>query len=77
MEGREIAVLVEDRGPGIDADKIDRIFEPLATWKPGGTGMGLAICNSIVKAHGGRMQAANRPGGGARVSYTLLALKED
>jgi len=69
---------VEDSGPGIDPDQLDRIFEPLATWKPGGTGMGLAISNSIIKAHGGRMWAENRPEGGARVGFALpVHNKED
>jgi PAS domain S-box-containing protein len=67
----EFRVSVEDSGHGIDADKIDRIFEPLATWKPGGTGMGLAISNSIIQSHGGRMWAENRPGVGACVGFTL------
>jgi PAS domain S-box-containing protein len=73
----EVRVWVEDSGPGIDADKIDTIFEPLATWKPGGTGMGLAISNSIIEAHGGSMWADNRPEGGARVGFVLPAKKED
>jgi C4-dicarboxylate-specific signal transduction histidine kinase len=73
----EVKVWVEDRGPGIDEDKIDRIFEPLATWKPGGTGMGLAISNSIIEAHGGKMWAENRPEGGARVGFVLPVLKEN
>jgi len=72
----EIRVWVEDSGQGIDDDKVDSIFEPLATWKPGGTGMGLAISSSIIEAHGGRMWAENRSGGGARVGFTLLSVKE-
>jgi two-component system sensor kinase FixL len=68
---------VEDNGPGIDADNIDRIFEPLATWKPGGTGMGLALSHTIVEAHGGRMWAENRSQGGARVGFALPVLKMD
>jgi signal transduction histidine kinase len=62
---------VEDRGEGIDPDTIDRIFEPLATWKPGGMGMGLAVSNSIVEAHGGRMWAENLPQGGAREGFAV------
>ena len=73
----EVRVWVEDRGPGIDADKLDHIFEPLATWKPGGTGMGLSISNSIIQAHGGRMWAENRPEGGARVGFVLPVVEED
>jgi PAS domain S-box-containing protein len=77
LEGNEIKVLVEDNGPGIDPDNIDRIFEPLATWKPGGTGMGLAISNAIIKAHGGRMISENRSEGGARVGFVIPLTKEE
>ncbi|MCP4167279.1 MAG: PAS domain-containing protein [Chloroflexi bacterium] len=76
----EVKVCVDDNGPGIDPNVIDGIFEPLATWKPGhtGTGMGLAISNSIIKAHGGRMWADNRPEGGVRVGFALpVTNKED
>jgi signal transduction histidine kinase len=71
----EVRVWVEDSGPGIDADRIVTIFEPLATWKPGGTGMGLAISNSIIEAHRGRMWAENRDGGGACVGFVLPVMK--
>jgi signal transduction histidine kinase len=67
----EVKAWVEDNGSGIDPNVIDGIFEPLVTWKPGHMGMGLAISNSIIKAHGGRMWAENRPEGGARVGFTL------
>jgi signal transduction histidine kinase len=76
QEAKEVKVCVEDRGPGIPADKINYIFEPLATWKPGGTGMGLAISNSIIEMHGGKMWAENIPEGGARVGFLLPVLKE-
>jgi PAS domain S-box-containing protein len=66
---------VEDSGPGIDPEKIDNIFEPLVTWKSGGTGMGLAISNSIVGTHGGKMWAENVSTGGARVGFLLPVLK--
>jgi PAS domain S-box-containing protein len=71
----EIEVQVEDRGTGIDEDKIGIIFEPLVTWKPGGTGMGLAINNSIIEAHGGRMWAENKKEGGVCVGFTVPKLK--
>ena len=74
---KEVRVWVQDSGPGIDADKIDRIFEPLTTWKSGGTGMGLAMSQSIVRTHQGRMWAENRPEGGARVGFTLPLLEEE
>jgi PAS domain S-box-containing protein len=75
-KSNNVKTWVEDRGPGIPPDKIDRIFEPLATWKPGGIGMGLAISNSIIEAHGGKMWAENKPEGGARVGFILPALKK-
>jgi C4-dicarboxylate-specific signal transduction histidine kinase len=74
---KEVRVWVQDSGPGIDADKIDRIFEPLTTWKSGGTGMGLAMSQSIVRTHQGRMWAENRPEGGARVGFILPLLEEE
>jgi signal transduction histidine kinase len=73
----ELVTWVADTGTGISSDKIERIFEPLVTWKSGGTGMGLAISYSIIEAHGGRMLAENRPEGGARVGFTLPVLNEN
>jgi PAS domain S-box-containing protein len=60
---------VVDRGRGIENP--DRIFEPFFTTKGQGLGMGLAICRSIVEAHGGRLWAANNQSGGARFVFTL------
>ncbi|MCW2247708.1 signal transduction histidine kinase [Azospirillum fermentarium] len=46
---------VEDTGPGVAADMIDRLYSPFATTKPAGMGLGLPICRSIVERHGGRL----------------------
>jgi hypothetical protein len=75
-DANEVKAWIEDNGSGIDPVNIDSIFQPLATWKPGGTVMGLAISNSIIESHGGRMWAENRPEGGARVGFVLPVLKE-
>lgn len=67
--GDAIRTEITDCGPGIDSP--DRIFEPFFTTKGHGMGMGLAICRSIVAAHGGRLWAENREGGGAAFMFTL------
>lgn len=69
----EVVVAVEDQGPGIPAGITDRIFEPFFSTKPEGTGMGLAICRSIVEAHNGRLSASNSPNGGAVFRFTVRA----
>jgi signal transduction histidine kinase len=68
-----ILVKVEDGGPGVAVDITPRIFEPFFTTKPEGTGMGLAICRSIVEAHDGRLWVENSPRGGAIFQFTLRA----
>jgi two-component system sensor histidine kinase KdpD len=71
----EVTVEVADQGPGLPPGEEQHIFEkfyrvPHPT-SPGGAGLGLTICRGIVAAHGGRMWAANRPGGGTVVRFTL------
>jgi len=59
-----VRVAVRDSGPGIDPDRLERVFDAFYTTKSGGTGMGLSICRSIINAHGGRLWAeANEPRG--------------
>jgi C4-dicarboxylate-specific signal transduction histidine kinase len=61
-----IVVAVRDSGPGLDAANPERVFEDFYTTKPGGLGMGLSICRSIIEAYGGRLSAgANTPRGAA------------
>jgi len=66
-----VNIAVTDQGIGIDSDKIDHIFEPMVTWKSGGTGMGLAISNSIIESHGGKMWAKNNTSGGTAVGFSI------
>jgi PAS domain S-box-containing protein len=68
-----VLVAVRDSGPGIDATHLKRVFEAFYTTKPGGTGMGLSICRSIIKAHGGRLWATGCEPRGALFKFTIPA----
>jgi PAS domain S-box-containing protein len=69
--GADVEIAVSDTGRGVAADALPRIFEPFFTTRPGGLGMGLAICRTIVEAHGGQIAFANNPSSGATVKFTL------
>jgi two-component system sensor histidine kinase KdpD len=74
IQDRELLVTVTDAGPGLPPGQEERIFEKFYQVAPGsarGAGLGLTICRSIIEAHGGRIWAANRPGGGAVFSFTI------
>jgi C4-dicarboxylate-specific signal transduction histidine kinase len=70
-EPNEVCLGVQDTGPGLSAETLPRLFEPFYTTKPGGMGMGLAICRSIIEAHGGRLWAAGREPRGALFQFTI------
>ena len=68
-----VAIRVRDNGPGLDAAKLETIWEPYVTNKPGGTGLGLAIVRQTVAAHGGTVAAESPPGAGMTITLTLPA----
>jgi two-component system, LuxR family, sensor kinase FixL len=68
-----VELSVADQGTGIPPDEMDRVFQPFVTTKPHGLGLGLAICRSIVTAHGGKLWADNNAERGATFHLRLSA----
>jgi len=72
VEGNSVTAAVEDRGPGLKTDELERVFDKFYHDPSSpGAGLGLAICRAVVNAHGGRIWAENRKGGGAIFRFTL------
>jgi signal transduction histidine kinase len=71
VRNHSIALMVEDRGDGVPENTLSRLFEPYFTTKQEGLGVGLSITRSIVESHGGSIEVANLPDGGARFSVIL------
>ena len=71
--GADVRLSVVDNGPGIAEDDLKHVFDAFWSTKPGGMGIGLAICQSIVAAHHGRITAANNAAGGATFCVSLPA----
>jgi len=70
QSGLELAIIVEDRGPGLPASAAD-CLRPFFTTKKNGTGLGLAVCQKIARAHGGFVDLRNRDGGGCQATVVL------
>jgi two-component system sensor kinase FixL len=66
-----VTFCVHDSGPGVPAEYLDRIFDGFFTTKADGIGIGLAICHSIIAAHGGEISVSNHPDGGAVFEFWL------
>jgi PAS domain S-box-containing protein len=66
-------VAVRDSGPGFAPESVDRLFESFYSTKPGGLGLGLSICRSIIEAHGGQMSATTNVPQGAVFQFTIPA----
>ena len=69
--GAHIELHVRDTGCGIPTEQLAKIFEPLYTTKPGGTGLGLYIVQEIVATHGGQVSVQSMPGQGTTFTLTL------
>lgn len=74
---KEVRIRIDDYGPGIPEGDLERVFDPFARLETsrsrdtGGTGLGLPIARSIIRAHGGEIQLSNRAEGGVRAEVTL------
>jgi two-component system, OmpR family, sensor histidine kinase KdpD len=75
LEDPFVRVSIEDTGPGLPPRDVEQLFAKSHRGRDessaGGAGLGLSICRAIVMAHGGQIDATQRPGGGARFSFTL------
>jgi two-component system sensor histidine kinase HydH len=69
LDGDRVAITIEDDGPGVPEVMLPSLFQPLATGRPDGTGLGLALCKRIAERHGGSL----RHDGGSRFVLTLPA----
>ena len=71
LQDGELLISVSDNGVGLPAGKTEQIFNAFFTTKPQGSGMGLAICRSIIESHGGRLWANANDGQGTTFQFTL------
>ncbi|WP_018151094.1 two-component system sensor histidine kinase NtrB [Leeia oryzae] len=76
QEGDFIKLTIKDNGKGISDEHLPKLFDPFFTTRKDGMGLGLAICQNIISAHGGNLTAANNPDGGACFTITLPGSEE-
>jgi C4-dicarboxylate-specific signal transduction histidine kinase len=70
-DGEHVRIVVEDGGPGVGPEAAQHLLKPLFTTKSNGMGMGLAICKSILDAHGGTLELRPREPAGMRAVFSL------
>jgi len=70
-DGGHVSIVVEDAGPGVGPEAAQHLLKPLFTTKSNGMGMGLAICKSILDAHGGTLELQQRKPTGMRAVFSL------
>ena len=77
LDAERVEIAVSDTGTGIDQELGDRIFDPFASTKGDGMGLGLSICRTIIESHGGTIRAEPNPGGGTIFRITLEKAEEE
>jgi signal transduction histidine kinase/uncharacterized membrane protein YeaQ/YmgE (transglycosylase-associated protein family) len=76
-ESGGVSLRFEDDGPGVEPEQAERVFQPFHTTRSGGTGLGLALVQRVVEAHGGRIDLDPRPGLGAAFTVNLPTKREE
>ena len=74
-QGTNAVVTISDTGKGIDAEKLDKIFDAYYTSRPGGSGLGLPTARKIINAHKGSISVDTHPGKGTSFSISLPLMK--
>ncbi len=71
QSNRELSIIIQDTGPGILPEHLQKVFLPFFTTKDTGVGMGLALTHKVVTAHGGRVEVESKAGAGTKFTVTL------